>query len=133
VLGQGDRLARETTPLPHGLGYDSRLKRLQLVLALAEGRNGAHRERAAHRASGLYGKIDAENINKAMETFNNEDFGGLVPYVTYAKDNHEGSFKGRIVKINEDATYEPMTAFYVPGKEKHLFHLSGGYEQHSQA
>ncbi len=75
-------------------------------------------ERAAHRAAGLYKTINAENINKAMETFKNEDFGGLVPYVTYTKDNHEGSFKGRIVKINEDATYAPMTNFYVPGKEK---------------
>lgn len=75
-------------------------------------------ERAAHRAAGLFNTINAENINKAMETFNNEDFGGLVPYVTYTKTNHEGSFKGRIVKINEDATYAPMTNFYVPGKEK---------------
>lgn len=75
-------------------------------------------ERAIHRASGLYGKINAETINKAMETFSNEDFGGLVPYVTYTKDSHEGSFKGRLVKINEDATYDPMTNFYVPGKEK---------------
>jgi len=75
-------------------------------------------ERAAHRAAGLFKTINAENINKAMETFNNEDFGGLVPYVTYTKTDHEGSFKGRIVKINEDMTYEPMTDFYVPGKEK---------------
>jgi branched-chain amino acid transport system substrate-binding protein len=75
-------------------------------------------ERAAHRASGLFGKINAETINKAMETFRNEDFGGLIPNTTYTKDNHEGSFKGRLVKINEDATYEPMTNFYVPGKEK---------------
>ena len=75
-------------------------------------------ERAIHRAAGLYKTITPENINKAMETFQNEDFGGLVPYVTYTKDNHEGSFKGRIVKINEDATYTPMTNFYVPGKEK---------------
>jgi len=75
-------------------------------------------ERAIHRAAGLYKTINPENINKAMETFQNEDFGGLVPYVTYTKDNHEGSFKGRIVKINEDATYTPMTNFYVPGKEK---------------
>jgi branched-chain amino acid transport system substrate-binding protein len=75
-------------------------------------------ERAAHRAAGLYKTINAENINKAMETFKKEDFGGLVPDVTYTKDNHEGSFKGRIVKINEDATYAPMTNFYVPGKEK---------------
>jgi len=75
-------------------------------------------ERAAHRAAGLYKTINAENINKAMETFENEDFGGLVPYVTYTKNDHEGSFKARIVKINEDATYAPMTNFYVPGKEK---------------
>lgn len=75
-------------------------------------------EKAIHRASGLFKAINAETINKAMETFNNEDFGGLVPYVTFTKDNHEGSFKGRIVKINEDATYDPMSNFFVPGKEK---------------
>ena len=73
-------------------------------------------ERAFHRASGLFGKVNAETINKALETFNNEDFGGLVPYVTYTKDNHEGSFKARIIKINEDATYAPMSNFFVPGK-----------------
>ncbi len=75
-------------------------------------------ERAIHRASGLYKTINAENINKAMETFQNEDFGGLVPYVSFSKDNHEGSFKGRIVQIHEDSTYTPMTNFFVPGKEK---------------
>jgi len=73
-------------------------------------------ERAMQRASGLYGKISAETIDKAMETFQNEDFGGLVPYVSYRKDNHEGSFKGRIVQIHEDSTYTPMTNFFVPGK-----------------
>jgi hypothetical protein len=75
-------------------------------------------ERAIHRASGKFGKINAETINQAMETFQNEDFGGLVPYVTYTKANHEGSFKGRLVKINEDATYSPMTNLYTPGREK---------------
>jgi len=75
-------------------------------------------ERSAHRASGLYGKIDAENINKAMETFKDEDFGGLIPNTTYTKTDHQGSFRGRLVKINEDATYSPMTNFITPGKEK---------------
>ena len=75
-------------------------------------------ERVMHRASGLFGKINAETINKALETFDNEDFGGLVPYVTYTKDSHEGSFKARIVQIHEDATYTPMTNFFVPGTEK---------------
>jgi hypothetical protein len=73
-------------------------------------------ERAIHRASGLYKTINAGNINKAMETFKNEDFGGLVPNVTYTKDNHEGSFVGRVVQIHEDSTYSPMTNFFVPGK-----------------
>jgi hypothetical protein len=75
-------------------------------------------ERAMHRASGLFGKINAETINKAMETFNNEDFGGLVPNVTFTKDDHGASFKGRIVHIHENMTYTPMTNFFVPGKEK---------------
>ncbi len=75
-------------------------------------------ERAMHRASGLYGKINAETINKAMETFNNEDFVGLVPNVTFTKEDHGASFKGRIVHIHENMTYTPMTNFFIPGKEK---------------
>jgi hypothetical protein len=75
-------------------------------------------ERGMQRASGLYGKINSETINKALETFDNEDFGGLVPYVTYTKENHEGCFKGRIVQIHEDATYTPVSNFYNPLKEK---------------
>jgi hypothetical protein len=73
-------------------------------------------ERSAHRASGLFGKINAETINKAMGTFKNEDFGGLVPNITYEKGKHEGSFQTRIVQVHEDATYTPMTNFFVPGK-----------------
>jgi branched-chain amino acid transport system substrate-binding protein len=75
-------------------------------------------EKAIHRAAGLYKTINAENINKAMETFKNEDFGGLIPNVTYTKDNHEASFVARIVRIHEDSTYSPMTNFFVPGKEQ---------------
>ncbi len=78
----------------------------------------AIQERAIQKAGELFKTINSETINKAMEAFNNEDFGGLVPYVTYTKDNHEGSFKGRIVQIHEDATYSPVTEFYTPGKEK---------------
>jgi branched-chain amino acid transport system substrate-binding protein len=75
-------------------------------------------ERGIHRASGLFGKINSETINKAMETFNREDFGGLIPDLTYTKDQHEGSFKGRIVQVHEDAIYTPVTNFFEPGKEK---------------
>jgi len=74
--------------------------------------------RSALRASGLYKTINAENINKAMETFKNEDFGGLVPNTTYTNTDHQGSFKGRIVQIHEDETYSPMTNFFDPEKEK---------------
>ena len=75
-------------------------------------------ERAFHRASGLYKTVNAENINKALETFQNEDFGGLVPYVTYTKTNHEASYKGRVVQVHEDATLTPMTNLFVPGKKE---------------
>jgi hypothetical protein len=75
-------------------------------------------ERAALRAQEKYGKVDRETINMAMETFTNEDFGGIVPPVTYTKANHEGSFRGRIVQVREDGTFKPLTDFYTPGKEK---------------
>ena len=75
-------------------------------------------ERAFERAHEKFGKINSETINKALETFNNEDFGGLVPNITYTSADHSASWKARIVKINEDATYTPLTGFWAPGKEK---------------
>ncbi|HOO39520.1 MAG TPA: ABC transporter substrate-binding protein [Deltaproteobacteria bacterium] len=75
-------------------------------------------ERAFVRANEKYGKINAENINKAMESFTNEDFGGLVPNITYTKDDHGASFTARIVQVHEDGSFTPLTNFYVPGKEK---------------
>ncbi|MCU0576887.1 MAG: ABC transporter substrate-binding protein [Desulfobacterota bacterium] len=75
-------------------------------------------ERAFIRAQEKYGQITPENINKAMETFRNEDFGGLVPNVTYTRDDHGASFSGRIVQIHENGTFTPLTNFFTPGKEK---------------
>ncbi len=75
-------------------------------------------ERAALRAQEKYGKVNRETLNKAMESFTNEDFGGLVPAVTYTKTNHEGSFRGRIVQVQENGNFKPLTDFYTPGKEK---------------
>ena len=75
-------------------------------------------EKAFERAYANFGKIDSDTINKALETFRNEDFGGLVPNITYTSTDHGGSWKARIVKINEDGTYTPLTNFWAPGKEK---------------
>lgn len=73
-------------------------------------------ERALEKSYKMFGNFDPVNVNKALESFRNEDFGGLIPPVTYTKDNHEGSFVARIVQIHEDATYSPVTNFFVPGK-----------------
>ncbi len=75
-------------------------------------------ERAFARAQEKFGNITPENINKAMETFRNEDFGGLVPNITYTKNDHGASFKGRIVQIHENGTFTPLTNFFTPGKDK---------------
>jgi len=75
-------------------------------------------ERAFQRAHEKFGEINSETINDALETFRDEDFGGLVPNVTFTKTNHEGSFKGRIVKINEGQTFTPITTYFSPGKER---------------
>lgn len=74
-------------------------------------------ERAFERALERFGTIDSETINQALETFDHENFGGLVPDVTYTKDYHGGSWMARIVKINENQTYVPLTGFWAPGKE----------------
>ncbi len=74
-------------------------------------------ERAFQRAHEKFGKIDSQTINEALQTFRNEDFGGLFPNVTYTDTDHGASWTARIVKINEDATYKPLTSFWAPGKE----------------
>jgi branched-chain amino acid transport system substrate-binding protein len=74
-------------------------------------------ERAFQKANEQFGKVNSETINDALQTFNDEDFGGIVPDITYTKTDHSGSFKARIVKINEDQTYTPLTNFFEPGTE----------------
>jgi branched-chain amino acid transport system substrate-binding protein len=73
-------------------------------------------ERAFIRAYEKSKDINPETINAAMESFRNEDFGGLIPKVTYTKEDHGASFTARMVKVKEDGTYLPLTNFYVPGK-----------------
>jgi hypothetical protein len=75
-------------------------------------------ERAFERAHVKFGRIDSETIDQALQTFRNEDFGGLVPNITYTKTDHSASWIARIVKINEDQTFKPLTSFWAPGKEK---------------
>lgn len=75
-------------------------------------------EKAFERAYEKFVEINSETINQALETFRDEDFGGLIPNVTYTSTDHSASWKARIVKINEDASYTPLTSFWGPGKEK---------------
>jgi ABC-type branched-subunit amino acid transport system substrate-binding protein len=79
---------------------------------------GSVMERAFQRAHEKFGKIERETINLALESFRNEDFGGLLPNVTYTKTDHSASWRARIVKVNEDRTFIPLTGFWAPGKEK---------------
>jgi len=75
-------------------------------------------ERAFIKANQTYKEINRATINKAMESFKNEDFGGLVPNVTYTAEDHGASFKARIVRVGEDGSYTPITNFFNPLKEK---------------
>jgi branched-chain amino acid transport system substrate-binding protein len=75
-------------------------------------------ERAMIRASEKSQAINRETINSAMESFKQEDFGGLIPNVTYTPTDHGASFKARIVQVKEDGSFTPLTNFYIPGKEK---------------
>jgi branched-chain amino acid transport system substrate-binding protein len=75
-------------------------------------------ERAFIRANDKYKTINAQTINSAMESFKDEDFGGIIPKVSYSKNDHGASFKARIVRVKENGTFIPLTNFYTPGKEK---------------
>jgi hypothetical protein len=74
--------------------------------------------RAFQKAHEMFGKINSQTINDALQEFRNEDFGGLVPNVTYTKTDHGASWTARILRINEDQTFTPLTKFWAPGKEK---------------
>jgi len=78
-------------------------------------------ERAFVRAYEKKKEVTREAINSAMESFNHEDFGGLVPPVTYTKTNHEASFVARIVRVKENGEFVPITHFFNPAKEKIKF------------
>jgi branched-chain amino acid transport system substrate-binding protein len=75
-------------------------------------------EKAFIRANQKYKQINRETINMAMESFRNEDFGGLVPNITYTASDHGASFKARIVKVGEDGSFTPQTNFFDPLKDK---------------
>lgn len=75
-------------------------------------------EKAFLKAHQTYRDINRETINKAMELFRNEDFGDLVPNITYTTTDHGASFRARIVKVSEDGSYTPRTNFFNPGKDK---------------
>jgi branched-chain amino acid transport system substrate-binding protein len=75
-------------------------------------------ERAMIRAGEKSKEINRETINRAMESFRQEDFGGLIPAVTYTQTDHGASFQARIVQVKEDGSYTPLTNFYIPGNEK---------------
>ena len=75
-------------------------------------------ERAFIRAYEKSKDINPATVNAALESFKNEDFGGLVPKITYTKNDHGASFTARMVRVKEDGTYIPLTNFYVPGKDK---------------
>lgn len=78
---------------------------------------GMIEERAFQKAHDEFGEINKNTINQALENFRNENFGGLVPNITYTSTDHSASWKARIVRLNEDQTYTPMTDFWEPGLE----------------
>ncbi len=75
-------------------------------------------ERALVKAGEMFDEINPENVNKALESFDSEDFGGLFPDVSYSKNDHEASFTGRIIQVHGDGTFTPKTNFFVPGQEE---------------
>jgi len=74
--------------------------------------------RALQRAQEKLGKIDGETVNLALETFQNEDFGELIPEITYTNANHRASFVTRIARVNKNGTFMPLTNFWNPKREK---------------
>ena len=74
--------------------------------------------RALQKAHQTLGKIDRQTVNLALETFQREDFGALVPEITYTDTDHSASSVTRIVRVNENHTFTPLTEFWNPKTEK---------------
>lgn len=74
--------------------------------------------RALQRAHKTLGRIDGQTVNLALETFEREDFGELIPDITYTDTNHSASFVTRIVRVNENGTFTPLIKFWNPKTEK---------------
>jgi branched-chain amino acid transport system substrate-binding protein len=74
--------------------------------------------RATQKAYVTLGKIDGPTVNLALETFENEDFGELIPNITYTDTNHSASFVTRIVRVNGNQTFRPLTTFWNPKTAK---------------
>lgn len=77
--------------------------------------------RAIQKAHETLGKIDGSTVNLALETFEKEDFGELIPSVTYTDAHHSAFFVTRIVRVNENGTFTPLTKFWNPKTEKVTF------------
>lgn len=73
-------------------------------------------ERVIRRAHERFGDVNRETVNKAMELFNNEDFGGLIPKVSFSKTDHAGIYQTRVVECREGNKVVPRTNFFTPGK-----------------
>lgn len=70
--------------------------------------------RGVQRAYETLGKIDGQTVNLALETFEKEDFGGLIPRLTYTDSDHEGFFVTRVLSVNKNQTFTPVTRFWNP-------------------
>ena len=76
-------------------------------------------ERAMIRAQRkIQGDQPGNDQPRSWNPSRQEDFGGLIPTVTYTPTDHGASFNARIVQVKEDGSFTPLTNFYVPGKEK---------------
>lgn len=74
--------------------------------------------RGVQKAYEKLGKIDGQTVNLAFETFEKEDFGGLIPNITYTDTNHGASFTTRIIRVNENQTFTPLTKFWNPKTDR---------------
>lgn len=74
--------------------------------------------RALQKAHEIFDEINGRKINLTLETFQREDFGELIPDITYTDTNHSASFVTRIVRVNQNLTFTPLTKFWNPKTEK---------------
>jgi len=94
----------------------------QATLAYLEGWMNIVVPGEACRIADDAGRLNADGLRDAMESFRDYDSGGVLPLLSYFKDDHRATTSARIVRI-ENGQLVPITDYIDVGRESRFFEI----------